>query len=103
MIETFAVLPAYRPVGLPVTEMTTGKALVPEEDEATIPTELTRPNTGVVEPVAVIVTWSPWAIFATSAAPTEALTMYEPVLITWICPVELVELLEPDDPLEAED
>ena len=82
MIETFAVLPAYKPVGLPVTEMTTGKALVPEEDEATIPTELTRPNTGVVEPVAVIVTWSPLAMFATSLAPTEALTMYEPVLIT---------------------
>ena len=24
------------------------------------------------------------------------------MLITWICPVELVELLEPDDPLEAD-
>ncbi len=82
MIETFAVLPAYRPVGLPVTVITTGKALDPEEDEATIPTEETRPNTGAAEPAVVMLTWSPLAMFATSLAPTEALTMYEPVLIT---------------------
>ena len=74
MIDTFAELPAYRPLGLPVTEMTTGKPVDPEEDEATIPTELTRPNTGVVEPVVVKVTWSPLAMFARSLAPTEAST-----------------------------
>jgi len=82
MIDTVTVLPAYRPAGVPVTEMTTGNALDPEDDEATIPTELTKPNTGVVEPVVVMLTWSPLAMFATSLAPTEALTMYEPVLIT---------------------
>ena len=74
MIDTFTELPAYRPVGLPVTETTTGNALDPEEDEATIPIELTRPNTEVVEPVPVIVTSSPLAMFAKSLAPTEALT-----------------------------
>ena len=74
MIDTVTVLPAYRPAGVPVTEMTTGNALVPEDDEATIPTELTKPNTGVAEPVVVMLTWSPLAMFATSAAPTEAST-----------------------------
>ena len=65
-----------------MTEMTTGKAADPDEDEATIPTEVTRPNARFDEPVGVKVTWSPLAMFATSPAPTEALTMYEPVLIT---------------------
>ncbi len=74
MIETVAELPAYRPAGLPVTEMTTGKALDPEEEEATIPTEVTWPNTGVVEPAVVMVAWLPLAMFARSLAPTEALT-----------------------------
>jgi hypothetical protein len=74
MIDTFTELPAYKPAGLPVTAMTTGNALVPVDDEATIPIELTRPNTGVVEPVVVIVTWSPVAMFARSLAPTEAST-----------------------------
>jgi hypothetical protein len=56
MIDTLAVLPAYNPAGLPVTEMTTGNALVPDDDEATIPIEETRPNTGVADPAVVIVT-----------------------------------------------
>ena len=74
MIDTFAELPAYRPLGLPVTEMTTGKPVDPEEDEATIPIEETRPNTGVADPLVVMVTWSPLAMFARSLAPTEAFT-----------------------------
>jgi hypothetical protein len=74
MIDTLAELPAYRPLGLPVTEMTTGNPVDPEAEEATIPMELTRPNTGVLEPVVVMVTWSPLAMFARSLAPTEAST-----------------------------
>ncbi len=67
--------PAYRPAGLPVTATTTGKVALPELDEATMPTEVTRPKTGVLAPVGVIVTWSPFATLATSVASTVAFTM----------------------------
>jgi hypothetical protein len=74
MIDTVTVLPAYKPAGDPVTLITTGNELVPDEDDATIPIELTSPNTGVLEPVVVIVAWSPLAMFARSLAPTDAST-----------------------------
>ena len=98
--------PAYRPVGLPVTATTTGNVALPELDEATMPTDVTSPNTGVLAPVGVIVTWSPFCTLATSPASTVASTTYDPVLMTWMSvpdePVEPFEL-EPLDPVDDPD
>ena len=75
MIETVAVAPAYSPLGVPVTAMTTGKAATPDPDEAIMPTEETVPYTGVVEEAGVMTAWSPGFTCATSVSSTVALTV----------------------------
>ena len=87
MIATLEVPPAYRPAGLPVTAMVTGKAAVPEEDDATMPTEATVPKTLVALPVGVISAWSPFLREARSALPTDASTTHELVEMTTTSPV----------------
>lgn len=101
MTVTSAVSPEYSPLGDPVTAIFTGKVAVVElEAEATIPTDLARPNTFVVLPLGVIWACRPFFTEARSALPTVALTVQLLVEITTIPAVEL-ELLELVPPADA--
>lgn len=101
MIETSAVSPEYRPVGEPVTSMTTGKLATPELCVAMTPTEATWPYTGVVEPSGVMVAWSPVANSPTWVSSTDASTTYEPVPVTTTWALEVEDELEELDELAA--
>src|ERR1039457_6534087 len=96
MIEMVAEAPWYRPDGVPVTLMTTGKVATPELVEAMRPIEATVPRTGPAAFWVVITAWSPVLIRPTTVASTLALMM-SLALITVIEP-ELPELVPPDPP-----
>ncbi len=83
MMTTSAVPPAYSPLGVPVTATVTGKvALPPEEEVATIPTELTTPDTVVLLSVGVALTCRPGRTCARSASPISASNTQLPVEMT---------------------
>src|ERR1039457_3355495 len=92
MIEMVAEAPWYRPDGVPVTVMTTGKVATPELVEATRPIEATVPRTGPAAFSVVITAWSPVLIRPTTVASTLALMM-SLALIT------VIESELPDPPL----
>src|ERR1035437_332942 len=96
MIEMVAEAPWYRPDGVPVTLMTTGKVATPELVEAMRPSEATVPRTGPAAFWVVITAWSPTLIRPTTVASTLALMM-SLALITAI-ESELPELVPPDPP-----
>src|ERR1019366_1097591 len=96
MIETVAEAPSYRPDGVPVTLMTTGKVATPELVEATRPIEATVPRTGPAAFSVVITAWSRVLIRPTTVASTLALMM-SLALIT-VIESELPELVPPDPP-----
>src|ERR1039457_6036669 len=96
MIEMVAEAPWYRPDGVPVTLMTTGKVATPELVEAMRPIEATVPRTGPAAFWVVITAWSPVLIRPTTVASTLALMM-SLALITVIEP-DLPELVPPDPP-----
>src|SRR6266851_847644 len=97
MIDTAAEAPAYRPDGVPVTSMTTGKVATPELVLAMRPIEATLPWTGPAAPSVVITTWSPVLIWPTTVALTFAL-ITSLALITVIDELELLEPVPPDPP-----
>ena len=69
--------------------MVTGKLALPlEDEEATIPTDLTVPKTLVVLPVGVISACRPFFSWGRSALPTLASTTHEVVEMTTIWAVE---------------
>ncbi len=72
MIETVADAPAYRPDGVPVTSMVTGKVATPELVSAVRPIEPTVPLTGPFAPSVVITAGSPSLIWSTTLASTLA-------------------------------
>src|SRR5450631_24347 len=98
MMVTSAAPPAYRPLGLPVTMMVTGKVALPLDDEvATIPMDLTVPKILVVLPVGVISACRPFLSLGRSALPTLAWTTHEVVEMTTIWAVEDAEAPEAAD------
>src|SRR6266851_6044982 len=97
MIDTAAEAPAYRPDGVPVTSMTTGKVATPELVLAMRPIEATLPWTGPAAPSVVITTWSPVLIWPTTVSLTFAL-ITSLALITVIDELELLEPVPPDPP-----
>src|SRR5450759_3079229 len=100
MMETSAAPPAYKPLGLPVTTMVTGKLALPlDDDEAMMPMDLTVPNILVALPVGVISACRPFLSLGRSALPTLACTTLEVVEITTIWAVEEDE----EDPALEED
>src|SRR5450759_4057021 len=85
MMETSAAPPAYRPLGLPVTEMVTGKLALPlEDEEATMPMDLTVPKTFAALPVGVISACIPFVRWGRYSLPTLASTTHEVVEMTTI-------------------
>ena len=100
MMATSAAPPAYRPLGLPVTMMVTGKLALPlDDEEATIPTDLTVPKILVVLPVGVISACRPFLSLGRSSLPTLAWTTHEVVEMTTIWAVEEDE----EDPEAADE
>src|SRR6476620_934816 len=102
-MTTLAVVPAYTPVGDPVTAMVTGKVEVPPLVVPMTPTVETVPKIGCVAPVGVIVTCIPFFSLARSAAPTVELTSHAFVAMTttWAEDADEAEVLpDPVDPVE---
>src|SRR5690349_14846085 len=90
-MTTEAVVPAYTPVGEPVTAMVTGKVEVPP---------LVVPTIGWVAPLGVIDACSPFFSLARSEAPTVASTTHEFVAMTTTCADEADEAEVLPDPVE---
>src|SRR5271170_214369 len=98
MIETVSDAPAYRPDGVPVTSMATGKVATPELVSAVRPIEATVPLTGPFTPSVVITAGSPSLIWPTTLASTLASTT-SLALTTVIEPAELPEPEPEPEPL----
>jgi len=85
--------------------MVTGKLALPEDEEATMPTDLTVPKTLVVLPVGVISACRPFFSWGRSALVTLASTTHEVVEMTMTWAVEEApdELEAPEAPEELDD
>ncbi len=74
--------------------MTGNDATLDELDDAISPIDDTVPYTAVVDPLGVIVAWSPTCISPTSVSSTDELTVYEEVDTTTIWALLELEELE---------